>query len=168
MADIFTSQTGIRGQMFTGTNGTDYAGDNLFAGMWHLGQENLSKFDPYIKGYAFWIWTAFPKFLSVDSEFLSRFKALTERNFKSLSGLSDLSLDSDAITHGFAGNELNVPTNLKKDITTITMKHQELAGSPIRESIQHWVTGIRDPETGLATYHGRMTDSMRFSHESYR
>lgn len=154
----FKSQDGFASKVF-GSNKIDYTTDNLFAGVWRLKQDNLNRFDPFIQGYASIIWTKLPLFFTYandDTTIGAQFKALTEKNFKSFSGLSDLTLDAETMSHGFAGNELPVATNLKKENTSFTLKHYELAGSPIREMYQYWITGIRDPETGLATYHGAL------------
>jgi hypothetical protein len=154
-SSVFTSQTGIKGKV-NGSNAVDYTTDNLFAGMWRLDQTNLNRFDPFIQGYAFIMWTRLPIFF--DSSYQSQFQALTEKNFKAFSGLGDMELDQESITHGFAGNELPVATNLKKGNNGFTLKHYELAGSPMRELYEYWVSGVRDIETGLAHYHGKIED----------
>lgn len=147
--------------------------DNLFAGVWRLDQDNLDSYDPFIQGYAAIIWTALPRFFSkpeaqVGTKSISdEFKVMTERNFKAFSGISNLTLDSDQITHGVAGNELPVATNIKKENTSFTLKHYELSGSPIRNLYQYWITGIRDPETGLATYHGAIAAGMPYSIQNH-
>jgi len=173
---MFSTQDNIRSSAFeNGANKStkiDYSKDNLFTGVWNLDQNNLDKFDPFVTGYGAIIWTKLPAFFdyldSQFSDFRAQFKAMTERNFKSFSGLSDLNLDTEALSHGFAGNELNTAVNIKKENTTFTLKHYELAGSPIREMYQIWVTGIRDPETGLATYHGAIKNgSLRYSMKNH-
>jgi hypothetical protein len=152
---LFTSQTGIKTRN-TGSDMIDYTTDNLFAGVWRLDQSNLGKFDPFIQGYAFIMWTRLPAFF--DNVYKSQFQALCEKNFKAFSGISDMDMDAETMTHGFAGNELPVATNMKKSFTGFSLKHYELAGSPIRELYQYWTTGIRDFETGLAHYHGKIED----------
>lgn len=152
----YLSQDGIRSSY----KSINYSTDNLFTGVWRLDQNNLNRFDPFIAGYAAIIWTALPAFFDKaeagkdSSNFRSQFKYFTERNFKSFSGISDLSLEAEDISNGFAGNSLGVATNMKKENTSFTLRHYELAGSPVREMYQFWITGIRDPETGIATYHG--------------
>lgn len=132
----------------------DVTSDNFFAGTWDMDQSNLDKYDPFITGYAYIVWTKLPSFM--PAEVRTRFKHMTEKNFKSFSGVADMTLDAEDITGGFAGNTYGAATNLKKAEGTFTLKHQEYMGSPIRELYEYWVTGIRDPETGLATYHGRL------------
>lgn len=154
MADVFTTQSGIKQK--AANKAIDYSTDNLFAGVWRLDQGNLDRFDPFITGYAFIMWTKLPAFF--DNDIKSQFQSLTEKNFKAYSGLGDQTLNTEELTHGFAGMQLPVPTNLTIENTQFTIRHQELAGSPIRELYQYWITGIRDPKTGLATYHGKIAD----------
>ena len=160
---LFNSQSGIRGAGISANVATgykDYTQNNLFAGMWEVGQANIDRFDHFLTGYGFFFWTKPCRFMgSGGLNIWDNFKALTERNFKSIDGIQNFTLESDAVVHGIAGNEFPVATNMKKDITTFTLKHQELAGSPIRELYQAWATGIRDPETGLAHYHGLINSS---------
>lgn len=157
MADIFTSQSGLKQKGVKKAN-MDYSVDNLFAGVWRLDQSNLNRFDPFIGGYAFFMWTKLPLFFDADVK--SQFQNLTEKNFKAFSGIGDMTLNTEDMTMGFAGNTLGVATNLQKENTNFTLTHYELSGSPIRELYQYWVTGIRDPETGLAHYHGKV-DSLQ-------
>ena len=135
-----------------------YVGDtsqkNFFAGTWDLSQNNLDRYDPFMTGHAYIIWTKLPSFM--PSAVRTKFKDMTEKNFKSFSGISDMVMDTESITGGFAGNTYDAASNLKKAEGNFTIKHQEYLGSPIRELYEYWVTGIRDPETGLCTYHGRL------------
>jgi len=80
------------------------------------------------------------------------FKDMTEKNFLEGFSISDIELETTAVTFGFAGNEYNVATNSKKGNTEFSIKHREFSGSPIRHMYTFWCTGIRDPETGIATY----------------
>lgn len=154
------SQEGIRSRCFSPNEKiqTNFANDNLFAGVWRLNNENLDRFDPFVQGWAAIIWTKCPEFFKYGDggkrDVYNQFKYLTERNFKSLSGIGDITLESDNMSSGFTGNELPVATSMKKENTSFTLKHYEFSGSPIRELYQFWITGIRDPETGIATYHG--------------
>lgn len=112
---------------------------------------NLQKleFDPLVTGHAFWIWTKIPSW--VESTFKG-FKAMTQKNFKGFDGISDIELATAAYEYGFANNEYNVATGIQKQNTEFTLRCQEYSGSPIKNMYQFWVSGIRDPETGIATY----------------
>ena len=52
---------------------------------------------------------------------------------------------------------------LKDETNEITVKILEFAGSPMREYIEMWLTGVSDPNSGFTHYHGLaipQTDSM--------
>ena len=138
--------------------------DNLFAGVWHLDDHHLEQIDPFISGYAFIVWTKVPAFFDPKAEAQLR---STERNFKGLSGIGDYTVSTEDMTHGFAGNAIGVATSIQKENTSFSMTHQELKGSPIREIFDYWVSGIHDPETGLATYHGMIENGLEFSMKNH-
>ena len=130
---------------------------NFFNGGLELNNALLENFDPLVTGYAFIYWVHVPDWLTntgTDGAGFENFKELTQRNFKSLQGISDIELDAQAYQYGFANNEYNVAAGITKANTEITLKHQEFSGSPIKNAYQAWVSGIRDPETGIATYPG--------------
>lgn len=153
MSEVFTSQLGLK-QKALGTKKLDFTTDNLFAGMWRLDQANLDKFDPFITGYSLIIWTKLPAFF--DTEIKRQFQALTEKNFKGYSGIGNINLQVDNIVGGFTGNEIGVATGITKENTSFSLKHQELAGSPVRELYQYWISGMFDIETGVSHYHGKI------------
>lgn len=127
-------------------NNTLAKSDSYFTGGLNL---QKLEFDPFLTGYAFIIWTKLPNWLK--SEYPG-FQAMTQKNFKSLQGISDIEIDAQSYQYGFANNDYNVAGGITKGNTEITLKHQEYSGSPIKNMYQLWTTGIRDPETGIATY----------------
>jgi hypothetical protein len=107
--------------------------------------------DPFITGYAFVRFTHVPPW--VDAQFGGgKVKKFLESNFKGLSGLNDMDMDSDGVTTGFNANMFDVAKGIQKGNNEFTLKFQEYSGSPVRSIFQYWVSGIRDPETGIATY----------------
>lgn len=126
---------------------TSKFGDNSFFN----GSFNTLKldFDPLINGYSFFKWTVLPKWVR---QAIPNFAEMTEKNFLEGFSINDMELETSSITWGFAQNEYNVATNSKKGNTDFSIKHREFSGSPIRNAYQYWITGIRDPETGIATY----------------
>ncbi|MEI2418911.1 hypothetical protein V6O07_01450, partial [Arthrospira platensis SPKY2] len=66
----------------------------------------------------------------------------------------DLQVATEDLTGGVAGNNFKVVSNAKDDFDTFTMKVYELQGAPIREAVEYWLTGVRDPKSGYAHYHG--------------
>lgn len=120
-------------------------------GSYFTGTLNFEKlpFDPLITGYAFIFWIKLP--LWVTNTF-SGFKSMTEKNFKSLDGISDIEIQTQAYNYSFANNEYNVAAGIQKGNTEFTLKHQEYSGSPIKNGYQYWVSGMYDPETGISPY----------------
>lgn len=106
-------------------------------------------FDPLVNGYSFFKWTKIPEWVKMT---YAGFAELTEKNFLEGFSLSDIELETAQITHGFNANEYNFASAIKKGNTDFSIKHREFSGSPIRNMYQYWITGIRDPETGIATY----------------
>lgn len=120
-------------------------------GSWFTGHMNTQKlnFDPLITGYAFIIWTKLPFW--VEKQY-PNFADMTQKNFKSFEGLSDIELQTGQYTHTFNGNAYEFATSITKGNTDFTLRHQEFSGNPIKNMYQYWVSGIRDPETDIAVY----------------
>ena len=131
---IATYESGIAKQSSFFTGGMDFQALNL---------------DPLITGYAFIIWTHVPDWVTGA---YSDFIPMTQKNFKSFDGVEDMSMDTAAYSQSFNGTEYNVASSISKANTEFTLKHQEFSGSPIKDMYQYWISGIRDPETGIATY----------------
>ena len=106
--------------------------------------------DPYVSGYAFIKWIKVPPWIGDNNG--ADFIQLSERNFKGFGGLGDLQLDVGAITAGFTGNELSFAKGTVQKAEGFTLKYQVRSGSDIDRYYNRWVSGIRDPKTGIATY----------------
>lgn len=130
-----------------------YKYDNTLANnkSFFTGHMNLQRleFDPFIGGYAFIYWVKLPKWVTMK---YPGFKDMTQKNFKSFDGISDIDLQAEDYTHTFNSNGYGVASTIQKNNTDFTIKHQEFSGSPIRNMYQFWVSGIRDPRTDIATY----------------
>lgn len=110
--------------------------------------------EPHVQGYNFFTWAKLPIYLSEEQKTV--FRAVTERNLKSLELFNDYELETGSVNYGFQGASYDVATNLKRDISRITMGHNEFWNLPVSRLTEAWVTGIRDPETGMAHYHGKI------------
>jgi len=121
--------------------------DNFFNGYVAQGANTQ---DPYVSGYAFIKWIKVPIWIGTDSG--ASFKQLSERNFKAFSGLSDMQMDTGGLTAGFTGNELSFAKGSVQKTEGFALKYQEKSGGPDTKSYNEWVSGIRDPKTGIATY----------------
>jgi hypothetical protein len=134
--------------MTTGFNFNEYESPSSFLGALDLAGKDMTN-DPMIKGYAYFRWLKLPSWV------LKKFpKAMefTEANMQGFDGISDIDLTTEAVTSGFAAQEYQVAAGVTKGNTEFQIKFQEFSGSPVRSLFQYWASGIRDPETGLATY----------------
>lgn len=114
----------------------------------HMNLQTL-EFDPYVTGYSFIVWTKVPFW--VEKKFPD-FKHMTQKNFKSFQGLENIEMTTNEYMHTFNGNNYRTAASITKGNTGFQMTHQEFSGSPIKNMYQYWVSGIRDPRTGIATY----------------
>ena len=128
---------------------------DLFRGIIKLDDGNIAQYDPKIGGYAVFFWTKMPPFMVMaNADLTNRFKNLTEKGVTSFDGIPDLSVSTEDVTGGVAGNQFKVVSNAKDEFDEFTMKCYEIQGAPLREAIEFWLTGVRDPKSGYAHYHG--------------
>ena len=120
--------------------------DNFYTGAFN---SDAMHFDPLLVGHAFIIWTRFPKWVTDE---YPNIKQLIQKNFRSFDGLQDVELTTAGVQEGFTQNEYHVAQNINAKPNQFTLKALEYSGSPMRNAYTHWVTGIRDPQTGIATY----------------
>lgn len=107
------------------------------------------QFDPLITGYAVIIWDDLPSWVEAA---YPGFRAFTQKNFKGLTGIEDMVLETVDYNYGFNNNAYAVAAGTTKNNTEFTLTHQEFSGSPVKNMYTHWVSGISDPETGISTY----------------
>ncbi len=118
---------------------------NFFQGQF---QSDTIQKDPLVSGFAFVKWLNVPDW--VTKEYAS-FVKMTEKNLRAFSGINDIDMNTFAIQEGFTGSE-NMFAGSAQMFQGFSMTHREYSGSPIRNAYTHWVTGVRDPVTGIATY----------------
>lgn len=129
-------------EVIKGANSTFFTGvDDLI---------NLN-FDPMVTGYAFIYWVQLPSWFEKDPD-LKYFKQMTQRNFRSFQGLTEMTLTTATQQTGFANAEYDVVTGITRGNTDFTLGHKEFAGNVMRKLYQKWVSMIRDPRTGIALY----------------
>jgi hypothetical protein len=104
--------------------------------------------DPLITGFAFIKWLNIPSWVT---SVYPGFQALTEKNLRSFSGIQDIEITAASIAEGFTNSENNFAGGIQR-YQGFSMSHREYSGSPIRNIYSHWVTSVRDPATGIATY----------------
>lgn len=122
---------------------------------YHTGAQSTQRaqmIDPLITGYGFIKWIHLPKWLPTQygSED-AQVKHMLQKNFKSLSGLDNLTLNTAATTAGLSTNETHWATSIQK-AQGFSINQQEYTGAPMSELYKLWITGIRDPRTNVAMY----------------
>ena len=98
----------------------------------------------------------------MDIAAAKRFKHLIELGFTGIDGIADTTMETEELTGGYAGNKFQIPNVVKDETDSLTIKTYEFSGSPIREFIDTWMTGISDPLTGLSHYHGQISPECQF------
>lgn len=143
MADIIGRKTINKDLSFVrGSNNT------VFTGIDDLVNMNL---DPFVSGYGFIYWVALPSWFEQDPD-LKDYKVLSQKNFRSFSGINPVDLGTGQHQTGFAGHEFDVVTGISRGGNEFTIGHKEYMGSVMRKMYQKWITMIRDPRTGIALY----------------
>lgn len=109
----------------------------------------VNSYDPYVSGYAFILWLKLPVWVEKNHPL---FRKHTEKNFKSMSGINDIELETEGAKQGFTNNEAHYTKGIGTKPSEFTLKYQKHSGGPITPAYNAWVSGIRDPRTGIATY----------------
>lgn len=81
----------------------------------------------------------------LDSQMTKAFKTYLETGYKAVSGIADIDVDFTTFEGGFAGQNFQTVQLARDNTESVTISVYELAGSPIREYLDTWVTGVRDP-----------------------
>lgn len=157
--NVTTIQSNIK------SNGKDLTGYSLFLGGLNVKSKALEQYNPLKTGYARIFFVKMPRFLeTIMPNKTKNFKHIMEYGFKSVDGIQNLQLEFEQITGGYAGRSFEIPTIAKDETNAITIKVQEMSGSPIREYIEMWITGVSDPHTGMAHYHGADVEYSQANH----
>lgn len=158
MADnIKTMQSNIA--RFDASNIQKYS---LFLGGLDTTHESLKQYDPLRTGYGRIFFVRMPFFMECLMPTATKgVKHMLEYGNTGITGLGNTTLDFEQFTGGYAGKSFDIPTVAKDETTEITIQLYEFAGSPIREYMEMWISGISDPNTGLATLHNARTDDKK-------
>lgn len=144
-------------------NTKDFSEYSLFLGGLDISSKNIDQFDPLRTGYVRIFLVRLPRFMEIlDLDMAKRFKHFVEMGFTGISGLGNTDLEFETLTGGYAGNSFDIPSVCKDTTNNCTIRVYEMTGSPIREFIDTWITGISDPLTGLAHYHGVIDDTCTY------
>lgn len=144
-------------------NTKDFHEYSLFMGGLDVTAKNIDQLDPLRTNFVRIFITRLPRFMTkMDMDACKRFKHLCEMGFVGIDGIQNTTMDTEEVTGGYAGNRFKIPGVVKDDTDSVTIKLYEFSGSPIREFIDTWMTGISDPLTGLSHYHGYISDTCTF------
>lgn len=136
-------------------NTTDMTGYSLFLGGLNVKRSALEQYNLLKTGKGRIFLTKMPYFMKeLMPQATKNFKHVVEYGFMDIQGIQDLTMEFDSITGGYAGRTFEIPTILKDETNEITVKILEFAGSPMREYIEMWLTGVSDPNSGFTHYHG--------------
>ena len=136
-------------------NKTDMTGYSLFLGGLNVKRAALEQYNVLKTGKGRIFLTKMPYFMKeLMPQATKNFKHVIEYGFMDIQGIQDLTMEFDSITGGYAGRTFEIPTILKDETNEITVKILEFAGSPMREYIEMWQTGVSDPNSGFTHYHG--------------
>lgn len=148
-----TSETALNDYMVT--NDKNMSQFSYFLGGVDVTHQNLNQFNPYIRGYARLFVYRSPLFMEkAFPDLTNRFKSYLETGFRTVSGIGDLSVEFVDFEGGFGSQRFSNPGSTSDDTNEIQISLYELSGSPIREFIETWISGVRDPRTNVAHYHG--------------
>ena len=137
---------------------------DLFRGVTDFG--DLGQFDYYESGYSFLFVIQGAKFLNeyavdaeengYDKEFTSIYRNymhMLEFEFLGLDGLDNMTSESMNISNGI--DEMQLINKVKlQSAANISMRYKERSGGLITKFHSKFLSGIRDPRTGVKHYHG--------------
>lgn len=138
-------------------NNKDLTQYGLFLGGLNATHKSLAQIDPLRTNYGRIFFVRMPKFMEVIlAEKTKYFKHLLEYGFTDIEGLNNPTLEMEQLTAGYNGKQMDVASIARDDTNEITVRLYETAGSPVREYLNMWISGISDFMTGLGHYHGAM------------
>lgn len=137
-----------------------YENFNYFLGGIDVTQQNLDKFNPYIQGVSrIFLYTP-PTFMDkIFPDQTKNFKAYIQTGYTRIDGIGDISVEFTDFEGGFAGQRFSNVSLSRDDTDTLTITVYEQSGSMIREYLDTWISGTRDPRSGIAHYHGAIDEA---------
>ena len=135
---------------------TNYA---LFLGGTNVAHDVLAQYDPLKTGYARLFMVRKPVWLDYyfsGTPKMNKFKHILEYGNVSISGLSDISVQTNSITGGYVGKSFEIPSYASDDTSSLSVQVYEYSGSPIREVLHEWINGSTDLMSGLTHYNGKL------------
>lgn len=117
----------------------------------------LKAYDPFKGGFARIFMVRKPAFVDkILPQKMTKFKHLLEYGNVGVTGISDIQLNTASMEGGYANRKMDIPTTAEDGTSELQIKLYEFSGSPVREILHFWITGIADLQSGLTTYHGAL------------
>ena len=145
-----TIQSGIHEHTYEAL--TDYA---FMLGGLDVTHPVLEAYDPFKGGFPRIFMVRQPLFVrdAIPTK-MAKFKHLLEYGNTGISGLQNVTLNTGTLEGGYANRQMAIPTIAEDGTNELQIKTYEFSGSPVREVLHFWVTGMADLQSGLTTYHG--------------
>jgi hypothetical protein len=129
---------------------------------------NLEQWDLYEKGYPFLCVVSIPQFLrdlaAQDDNarvIIDNYVHILENDFRGIDNIDNITGETGEITNGIRSiqiiNKVMKPTN-----SNFTLSYYERSGSILTKAHELYLTGIKDPDTQVKTYHG-LIDAWTFN-----
>lgn len=130
---------------------------------------NLEQWDLYEKGYPFLCVLSIPTFLKELAKrdkkietIVNNYVHVLENDFKGIDNIDNITGETNGeITNGIRSiqliNKVQKPTN-----SNFSLQYYERSGSLMTKANELYLTGIKDPDTQVKTYHG-LIDAYRFN-----
>lgn len=132
-------------------------------GVMSLDHNTVSMEEPLRIGRFIGVWTRKPSFLDPLVE--KYWDYFFQDKVLEVSGLSDNNISVMERTTGPVGRSEKYAGFYKENNGTFTLKVPEVDGSPVRKILKYLISGISDPVTGAAHFHGKA--NTRFSKINY-
>jgi len=152
-----TIQSGIHNSEYSNSI-KDYA---LFMGGTNVAHDVLAQYDPLKTGYNRIFMVRKPIWLDeyfggkgANNNKLDKFKHILEYGNVSISGLSDISVNTNSIQGGYTGKSFEIPSYAEDGTNSLSIQVYEFSGSPVREVLHEWINGTTDLMSGLTHYNG--------------
>lgn len=130
---------------------------SYFLGGIDVTDQNLELFVPYIQGVSRLFLYKPPIFMEkAYPEETTQFREYIETGYTRVDGISDISVDFVDFEGGFNGDKFSNVSQTHDDTDTLTVSLYEQSGSPVRNYVETWVSGVRDMRSGIAHYHGAL------------
>ena len=127
----------------------------LFLGGLDVTRDVLKQYDPFKTGFARIFMIRKPEFVNkMLPQQMRNFKHIIEYANTGVSGIADIEMEQQQIMGGFAGRSFSIPTVATDSTQNITISTYEFSGSPVRELLHYWITGVSDLQSAFSTYHG--------------